>query len=142
MNYNDNPYIRDNQDAEVNEEAIWRDAWKIADPGASNPVAVARSLFYASSALLRNIGTDAVKAHPALQVMAGQLSSLYRTSSLGAEDEAYTLVHAAVLSLDGSDKIKCVKCSRRIHFCEFTWVDGTEHSECVEGVHRPENING
>ena len=49
-------------------------AWRIADPGASNPVAVAGTLAQASSALLRKIGTDGVKKYPALRVIAGQLS--------------------------------------------------------------------
>lgn len=94
-----------NRDGKVNEDAIYRDAWRIADPGASNPVAVARTLFRASAALLHDIGTDGVKAHPALRVMAGQLSALYNTSALGAEDEDYTKVRAYVDQLNAAEDL-------------------------------------
>lgn len=85
----------------TNESDIWRDAWKIADPGAANPVAVARSLYAASAFLMHELrDTESVKKHPALKVMAGQLSALYNTSALGAEDDDYTKVKAVVASLD------------------------------------------
>jgi hypothetical protein len=67
-----------------NDEAeIWRDAWRIADPGASNPVAVARTLFAASAYLIGEIGTDGVRKHPALRLIAAQLASLYSVNALG-----------------------------------------------------------
>ena len=83
-------------DRYTKETDIWRDAWRIADPGAANPVAVARSLFLASSFIMSRGGTDDVKAHPALKVMAGQLSSLYNVSVLGAEDDDYTMVKSVI----------------------------------------------
>ena len=70
-----------------NEADIWRDAWRIADPGAANPVAVARTLFAASSFLLHKTGTDGVRKHPALRVIAGQLSFLYGVDRLGPSTE-------------------------------------------------------
>lgn len=70
-----------------NEAQIWWDAWNIADPGAANPVAVARTLFKASAFLLHEIGTDGIKKHPALRVIAGQLASLYGVDSIGPSVE-------------------------------------------------------
>jgi len=87
---NDNRYI--NEDGTIDEAAIYRDAWRIADPGASNPVAVAGTLAKASAALLRQIGTDDVRKHPALRVMAGQLAMLYNVNSIGADGEDYDKV--------------------------------------------------
>ena len=78
-----------------NEADIWRDAWRIADPGAANPVAVARTLFAASSFLLHKTGTDGVRKHPALRVIAGQLSFLYGVDRLGP-------------STEDLDKVRCV----------------------------------
>jgi hypothetical protein len=74
-----NKYIikEDGRPDRVDEAQIWWDAYRIADPGASNPVAVAGTLAAASGALLRNISQDDVKKHPALRVMAGQLAYLY-----------------------------------------------------------------
>jgi hypothetical protein len=86
---------------EYTEEQIYRDAWSIADPGATNPVAVAGTLARASSALLREIGTDGVKRHPALRVMAGQLAMLYNVNSIGAEMDDYRRVERVV---DGLNK--------------------------------------
>lgn len=70
-----------------NEEEIWRDAWRIADPGAANPVAVARTLFAASAFLLRETGTDGVRKHPALRLIAAQLASLYNVDSDGGSHD-------------------------------------------------------
>lgn len=95
-----NQYIKDGI---VDEEAIYRDAWNIADPGASNPVAVAGTLAKASSVLLHEIGTDGVRKHPALRVMAGQLAMLYNVNSVGAEIEDYDIVKAVVGSLNDPD---------------------------------------
>ena len=67
----------------VDEAQIWWDAWRIANPGAANPVAVAGTLAAASGALLRTIGTEGVRKHPALRVMAGQLSYLFNVDNLG-----------------------------------------------------------
>jgi len=95
-----NPYFENDK---IKEEYIWRDAWRIADPGAANPVAVARTLFYASGALLHEIGTDGVRKHPALRLIAAQLSSLYNVDALGGSpDDAPFInqVKAVVKRLD------------------------------------------
>jgi hypothetical protein len=86
-----------------NEEQIYRDAWRIADPGASNPVAVAATLAAASSFLLHRTGTAEVRKHPALRVMAGQLAMLYDVNSLGADIEDLDRVKAVfdALEVDG-----------------------------------------
>lgn len=85
------------------EEQIYRDAWRIADPGASNPVAVAGTLAKASAAMLHDIGTDGVRNHPALRVMAGQLAMLYDVTAIGAEMSDYDKVKAVVDHLDDPD---------------------------------------
>lgn len=84
-----NKYIikEDGKPDRVDEAQIWWDAWRIADPGAANPVAVAGTLAAASGALLREIGTEGVRKHPALKVMAGQLSYLYNVDNLGPDTE-------------------------------------------------------
>jgi hypothetical protein len=71
----------------TDEAQIWWDAWNIAEPGAANPVAVARTLFKASAFLNHRIGTEATKKHPALRVIAGQLAHLYRVDSIGPSEE-------------------------------------------------------
>lgn len=86
----------------ISEDQIYRDAWRIADPGAVNPVAVAGSLARASSFLLHQIGTDGVRRHPALKVMAGQLAMLYGVDSTGAAIEDYDKVQAVA---DGQVKL-------------------------------------
>lgn len=92
-------------DGKVNEEAIYRDAWRIADPGAANPVAVAATLAAASSALLHEIGTDGVRKHPALKVIAGQLAMLYNVNSIGPEIEDLDKVKAVFDSLEQRDNM-------------------------------------
>jgi hypothetical protein len=68
----------------TDEADIWRDAWRIADPGAVNPVAVARTLFKASAFLMHKVeDTASVKKHPALRLIAAQLASLYNVDSDG-----------------------------------------------------------
>jgi len=96
------------------EAMIYRDAWRIADPGASNPVAVAGTLAKASAALLHELGTDGIKRHPALRVMAGQLSSLYRVDSLGADISDYDKVQAVVTRLENNypDATRLMKANR------------------------------
>lgn len=70
------------------EADIWRDAWRIADPGASNPVAVARTLFKASAFLMHKLeDTASVKKHPALRLIAAQLASLYNVDSDGGSSD-------------------------------------------------------
>ncbi len=99
----------------TNEADIWRDAWRIADPGAANPVAVARTLFAASAFLLHSIGTDAVKNHPALRLIAAQLASLYNVNAdggggLGDEDSAFiTSVKSMVDKLERFQDV-CLTC--------------------------------
>src|SRR5580765_4876953 len=95
----------------TSEADIYRDAWRIADPGASNPVAVARTLFRASSVLLHDIGTDGVKKHPALRLIAAQLASLYSVNAdggggLSGEDVAFIgKVQGVVLRLDAGHNL-------------------------------------
>jgi hypothetical protein len=74
-------------DKYTEEAQVWWDAWRIADPGAANPVAVARTLFKASAFLLPKIGAHGVKKHPALRVIAGQLATLYDVDSVGPSEE-------------------------------------------------------
>lgn len=83
---------------DATEQQIYRDAWRIADPGACNPVAVAGTLARASAALLHRLGTNGVRKHPALRVMAAQLAMLYDVDSIGAEVSVYNAVYAASLS--------------------------------------------
>ena len=99
----ENRYIQGS--GEVDNNAIWRDAWRIADPGASNPVAVAGTLAAASSALLRELGTASIRKHPALRVMAGQLASLYNVNSIGADVEDYDKVKTYVDELDKAEDL-------------------------------------
>lgn len=68
------------------EDAIWRDAYRIAWVGASNPVAVAGALAKHSAALLHIAGTADVENHPGLRAIAGHLAYLYRFG-LGPEIE-------------------------------------------------------
>jgi hypothetical protein len=80
----------------TDEAEIWRDAWRIADPGAANPVAVARTLFAASAFLDHQIGTDGVRKHPALRLIAAQLASLYSVNAdgggMGDDDDFISIV--------------------------------------------------
>lgn len=88
------------------ENAVYRDAWNIANPGAANPVAVAATLRDASAWIMHQVSsTDAVKAHPALRVMAGQLSYLYGVGSLGAEMENYDKVKSIVDKLNEAEDL-------------------------------------
>jgi hypothetical protein len=109
----------------TNEADIWRDAWRIADPGAANPVAVARTLFAASAFLLHDIGTDGVKNHPALRLIAAQLASLYNVNAdggggLGDEESAFiTSVKSMVDKLDRFSDV-CLKCGA---FADFPCRD-------------------
>jgi hypothetical protein len=96
----------------TDEAEIWRDAWRIAEPGAANPVAVARTLFAASAFLLHEIGTDAVRKHPALRLIAAQLSSLYNVDALGGSpDDAPFInqVKSMVNKLDSFSDV-CLNC--------------------------------
>jgi hypothetical protein len=64
-----------NTTTESIQQAVWRHAYFIAYVGASNPVAVARTLME-DTAELRRTGLD-VKRHVALRAMAGHLAYLY-----------------------------------------------------------------
>ena len=94
----DNKYVGD--DSKVDEASIYQDAWRIAYPGAANPVAVAGTLARASAALLHVSGTDAVRKHPALRVMAGQLAMLYNVNAIGPELEDLDKVEAEAKKYD------------------------------------------
>ena len=102
-----------------NEVEIWRDAWRIADPGAANPVAVARTLFAASAFLLHDIGTDGVQKHPALRVIAGQLSSMYSVDSAGADLADYDRVQTMVDKLEHHSDV-CLTCGA---YNDFPCID-------------------
>jgi hypothetical protein len=69
------------------EKQVWDDAWRIIEPGASNPTAVARTLFAASSFIVNAQGTEAARRHPALRCMAGQLSFLFHVDFMGPSQE-------------------------------------------------------
>lgn len=95
-----------------NEVDIWRDAWLIADPGASNPVAVARTLFKASSFLLHEIGTNGVRTHPALRLIAAQLASLYNVDSDGGSRDDAPFINQVGRIVDRLDRFTdvCLTC--------------------------------
>lgn len=98
----DSRYIKD---AKPNEAAIYRDAWRIADPGASNPVAVAATLASISSVLVHKIGTDGVRRHPALRVIAGQLAMLYNVDAIGPSIEDLDTVKEYVDRLNAAEDL-------------------------------------
>lgn len=81
------------------EDAAWRDAYRIAWVGASNPAAAARSLGRHSAALTNEIGTAAARKHPALRAMAGQIASLFGVDSLGPPAEVLDAVEANAVRL-------------------------------------------
>jgi hypothetical protein len=85
---------------EITEDDVYADAWRIADPGTVNPVAVARTLAEASKVIMRTAGsTTAVRDHPALRVIAGQLAMLYSVDRSGASIDEYDTVAAYVKAL-------------------------------------------
>jgi hypothetical protein len=88
------------ENREATEDDVYADAWRIADPGAANPLAVARTLFDASKVIMRvTESTEAVCSHPALRVIAGQLAMLYWVNLAGADVSDYDTVEARVKSL-------------------------------------------
>lgn len=99
-------------DGKINEQAIWRDAWRIADPGAANPVAVAATLAQTSSALLRKIGTNGVRTHPALRLIAAQLASLYNVDSDGGSRDDAPFINQVGRIVDRLDRFTdvCLTC--------------------------------
>ena len=85
---------------EVTEDDVYADAWRIADPGAVNPLAVASRLTEASKVIMDlTHDTGAVRAHPALRVIAGQLAMLYHVDWTGASIEDYDAVAERVKPL-------------------------------------------
>jgi hypothetical protein len=85
---------------EPTEDDVYADAWRIADPGAVNPVAVARTLAEASKVIMRVTGsTAAVCVHPALRVIAGQLAMLHSVDRAGANLADYDTVEARVKAI-------------------------------------------
>lgn len=75
------------------EKDVYRDAWRIADPGAVNPLAVAGTLTRASKVIMDIYhDTSAVRQHPALKVIAAQLALLFNVDSSGARFEDYEAV--------------------------------------------------
>ena len=102
MTFN-NRYLKEGRDGPVDEMAIYRDAWRIADPGAANPVAVAGTLTQASSALLKSLGTDGVRKHDALRLMAAQLASLYNVDSDGGSSDDAPFITSVRSYLDKAE---------------------------------------
>jgi hypothetical protein len=85
---------------EITEDDVYADAWRIADPGAVNPVAVAGTLAKASRVIMRVTGsTEATCRHPALRVIAGQLAMLHDVTKFGAEIADYDATEARVKAL-------------------------------------------
>lgn len=80
----------------TSEYEIYRDAWRIADPGAVNAAAVANSLAKGSHFLVHRIGSEGVRNHPALKVMAAQLAMLFDVTKFGADVEVYDQVKLVV----------------------------------------------
>lgn len=77
------------------EKDVYRDAWRIAEPGAVNPLAVSASLMRGTRVIMDVYhDTSAVRQHPALKVIAGQLAMLFDVDSSGAELEDYDAVKA------------------------------------------------
>lgn len=75
------------------DDELWRDAWRIAWVGASNPAAVASTLSKHTAALTREIGTRPACQHPALRAIAGHLAFLYGYG-LGPDQEYLDQVEA------------------------------------------------
>jgi hypothetical protein len=99
MGYGMNAAIVEHREA--TEDDVYADAWRIADPGAVNPTAVAHTLAEASKVINRlGRGTDAVCQHPALRVIAGQLAMLHRVDRFGADSADYDAVSARVKALE------------------------------------------
>lgn len=85
---------------EATEDDVYADAWRIADPGAVNPLAVARTLADASKVIMRVHGSsEAVRTHPALRVIAGQLAMLFNVDRSGASIGEYDLVQVRAEAL-------------------------------------------
>lgn len=81
------------------DKELWRDAYRMAWVGASNPLACAAALLKHSKRLMDELqDTRAVLQHPALQAMAGQLASLYG-QSVGPSDKVYDVVEANAIAL-------------------------------------------
>lgn len=69
------------------EDQAWKDAYYIAWVGACNPLAVAGTLTRNTSALMGELhDTNAIRHHPALIAIAGQLGYLYDVSFGPSED--------------------------------------------------------
>jgi hypothetical protein len=77
-----------NEQNPFDEDALWREAHRIAWVGASNPAVAATSLGKWTQAVITGTGnTEAAKQHPALRAMAGQVAFLFG-QALGADDES------------------------------------------------------
>ncbi len=85
---------------EVTEDDVYADAWRIANPGAVNPVAVAVTLAESAKVIMHLTGdTASVRNHPALKAIAGQLAMLFDVSKFGAEISDYDAVQKRAESL-------------------------------------------
>jgi hypothetical protein len=86
------------------EDALWRDAWRIAWIGAANPTAVAHTLATHLGTLTHIVGTADAGRHLALQAIGGHLAFLMHMEgyALGPSDESIKAVqsNAKRLGLD------------------------------------------
>lgn len=98
MNYGRNAATLAQRD--VTEDDVYADAWRIADPGAVNPVAVAVALAESAKVIMHLTGdTQTVRNHPALKVIAAQLAMLFDVDKFGAEVSTYDVVQMRAESL-------------------------------------------
>lgn len=136
-----NKYVNDKVSTrDVDETAIYKDAWSIADPGACNPVAVASTLRDASSALLHQIGTDGVRNHPALRLIAAQLASLYSVDSDGgSRDDAPFIdeVKNFVAQVEAGHVDICPVCGA---YNDFPCTDSGKLRRLIDHGRRPQTM--
>jgi hypothetical protein len=98
MNYGISAAGIEHRDA--TEDDVYADAWRIAEPGAVNPLAVARTLAEASKVIMNvHHSSEAVRTHPALRVIAGQLAMLFSVDRSGAAIGEYDLVQIRAKAL-------------------------------------------
>lgn len=125
----------------TDEADIWRDAWRIVDPGAANPTAVANNLAKASSFIIHRDGTAAARKHPALRLMCGQLASLFNVDACGGPADIYDRVKSAVHNLDRFPDV-CLTCGT---FGDFPCRDQHDNahggkSNQTDHVNRPHTM--
>lgn len=136
-----NKYVNDKVSTrDVDEPAIYRDAWSIADPGACNPVAVAGTLREASSALLHHIGTDGVRNHPALRLIAAQLAALYNVDSDGGSKDGAPFITQVRSFLDKIERGYVDICPVCGAYNDFPCTDGGDLRRLLDHTRRPQTM--